>query len=249
MSLNYIVDVCLHLDTFRNVDLHQQGIYFLQFKIFLDDGDENGNGRTCVVPISVDGFNFGQANSCNKENRDAYNTREKRQVHRHNILPATIVRDGNANEFHSRHFVLVYSEEEIEINDICMFRIELPVAKMGKTKVAIGTNTASDFNEFSDISDSILLEADLMHAPLKDKFETWKNEPYDVGASEYKMIGRKMFKINSILQGVHEYVPIAFDDNFSVANLMVHCALTDVRTRQRPWPSSARSGQDQTGGS
>lgn len=248
MSLNYILDVCLHLETFRNVDLHQQGVYFLKFKIYLDDAaDGSGHGRTCAAPISVDGFNFGQVSSCNKEDREACDKRKKTRAHRHNVLPATVLCDDSGNEFHSRHFVLVYSEEEIELNDICVFRIEFPVSEMRKTKVAKGTNTASDFNEFSAISDSIWLEADLMHAPLKDKFESWKNEPYDPSLSEYKMIGRRMFKVNSILQGVHEYVPVAFDDNFSIINLMLHCAVVDVRTRQRPWPASTTNAHNSGG--
>lgn len=40
MSLRAIVEFILHLEHFRNVDLIQQGLYFLKLQIFNEDQDK-----------------------------------------------------------------------------------------------------------------------------------------------------------------------------------------------------------------
>ena len=40
MSLRAIVEFMLHLEHFRNVDLIQQGLYFMKFQIFHEDQDK-----------------------------------------------------------------------------------------------------------------------------------------------------------------------------------------------------------------
>lgn len=40
MSLRGIVEFILHLEHFRNVDLIQQGVYFIKYQIFNEDNEK-----------------------------------------------------------------------------------------------------------------------------------------------------------------------------------------------------------------
>ena len=39
MSLRSILEIVLHLENFRNIDLYYQGLYYLKFNVYLENNN------------------------------------------------------------------------------------------------------------------------------------------------------------------------------------------------------------------
>lgn len=55
MALRSIIDIALHIETFRNIDLYYQGLYFLKFNIYMENGDQvhkKKNIKLIIFPLS-----------------------------------------------------------------------------------------------------------------------------------------------------------------------------------------------------
>jgi len=114
----------------------------------------------------------------------------------------------------SRTFVIRFCDEETDFNEVCHFRTEYDV--------------------FPDLSETTFyIEAELMFADLS-KLTQPKNGHDDTLAA-FKSISFFKAKINNIHLGVHEYLPILFDDmHFCVLHSMFHAVLMDLRFRTSP---------------
>lgn len=78
----------------------------------------------------------------------------------HNILTGFVSDD---KYFHTRSFMIRYQEEEVEINDMCHFRIQIPIVQNEKQFVGQKTN-------------DVYFEVELMFSDLQsfggpDKFQ------------------------------------------------------------------------------
>merc|ERR1719230_2066591 len=133
----------------------------------------------------------------------------------HNLIPAHILEEQCT--FSTRSFLIRYCEEEVELNDIGQFRLEVGVDEL-------------------DEGSPLRLELDLMFADLTqhggaDRF----GEQPDVDSTEFKCVSTHVHRIHGADQGLHEYCPVVFDEfHFCLTNICIHSTLLDVRFRLRP---------------
>jgi len=222
MSLRTVVEVALHFESFRNVDLFHQGLYHLKTRLCREDGDQ----RLLAIPYGYFACPAQGEQSKQKPSRTDH----------HHLIPAHIIEDQCT--FSTRSFLIRYCEEEVELDDIGQFRIEL---------------SSDELNSCT----SLILEVDLMFADLTqhggaDRF----GEQPDVDSTEFKSVSTQMFRIHSIDQGLHEFCPIVFDEfHFCLANLVIHTVVMDIRLRlkpldpvlTRPKPPHGKSGENSSG--
>ena len=96
----------------------------------------------------------------------------------------------------SKAFLIRYCEEEVEINDIALFRCELDV-------------------EPEYLSTEFFLDTDLYFSDLSNMGgpEKWSQ---NVGKFEtdaiYKKVSTQTFRIAKLAQGICEFVPVTFSD-------------------------------------
>lgn len=110
MSYRARTEFILHLEHFRNVDLFQQGIYFLKFQIFNEDAE-----------------NIYYANPYHFETRD-YESRDATKANFHRLLEPQIF-DENAS-FVTKTFFIRYAEENVCLRHVIKFRTEIDVNKL-----------------------------------------------------------------------------------------------------------------------
>mmetsp|Transcript_13269 Transcript_13269/g.24882 ORF Transcript_13269/g.24882 Transcript_13269/m.24882 type:complete len:678 (-) Transcript_13269:764-2797(-) len=184
-----VVELIIHLEGFRNIDLSRQGIYFLRLSI-----------ETCLTnqfaqPISLSSPVQSQAKSSHRT--------------AHNLFPAFI--QGSTNHFCSRGFLIRFSEEDIELNDLCVFRIELDSSEQ-------------------TLHQSLILHVDLMfydtpHGMLDGIMTTARS--LDV-KTDFKKLDSIDYQIRSATEGMHAYVPLTFHSStFSLLNMTIHTFLAN----------------------
>lgn len=114
----------------------------------------------------------------------------------------------------TRTFLIRFCDEETDFNEICHFRTE--------------------YDAFPELAETnFYIEAELMFADLA-KLSQPKNGQEDTLAS-FKCISLFKAKLNNIQAGVHEYLPILFDDNhFCILQTVFHAVLMDLKFRTSP---------------
>lgn len=131
MSVRSILEIVLHIESFRNIDLFYQGLYFLKFNIYMEN-DQVFN----IFVISSD-FQF----FCKLQKiyahpycaTEAYKTVLENSQAKGSMKfsdnqffkQASIVE--NTSSFLTKAFFIRFCEEEIDLNDFCHFRIEFDV--------------------------------------------------------------------------------------------------------------------------
>jgi len=201
MALHSVVEVALHFESFRNIDLFHQGLYHVKARIYREENDT----RLPAVPYSF----F----ACPTQ-MDQPKPKPDRTDH-HHLIPAHIIEEQCT--FSTRSFLIRYCEEEVELNDIGQFRIEL---------------SADDAAQDTPL----MLEVNLMFADLTqhggaDRF----GEQPDVDSTEFKSVSTQLFRVRGADHGLHEFCPVVFDEfHFCLVNLVLHSALIDFRLRLRP---------------
>ena len=99
MSSKGIFDILLNIETFRNIDLFYQGLYYVQFTLF----QENANGTNQAIPYEI------------------HSETEPEQSF-HSILPPLIIEETSA--YCTKIFLIKYSEEVVKVHEAGAFRIE-----------------------------------------------------------------------------------------------------------------------------
>ena len=100
------------MESFRNIDLFNQGVYFIRVSIF----NEIDKERYYAHPYNV--------SSCADRSDTQARKKQKESFH-HNVIGARS--DEETATFCSRAFMIRYSEEKVEINDFAHFRTEIDV--------------------------------------------------------------------------------------------------------------------------
>jgi len=117
MSLCTVVDIALHFESFRNIDLFHQGLYHLKTRIYRDDEVR----RVLAVPYShVKGPSQAAEPPKGKAPRTDH----------HHLIPAHVTED--LYSFSTRSFLIRYCEEEVELGDVGQFRVELGPEELEK---------------------------------------------------------------------------------------------------------------------
>ena len=112
----------------------------------------------------------------------------------HNLVPHQILDDQSS--FCSRAFLIRYCEEEVEINDIGLFRAEIDVEP--------------EYLNTTFYMDIELYFSDLHGLGGPEKWQANINE-FDTKAN-FKLVSTQKFKIAKLAQGINEFVPIIFED-------------------------------------
>mmetsp|Transcript_26450 Transcript_26450/g.47462 ORF Transcript_26450/g.47462 Transcript_26450/m.47462 type:complete len:719 (+) Transcript_26450:1037-3193(+) len=107
MSLRAILETLLHVESFRNIDLFNQGLYALRY----------------TLSYSQHGFSFVSAPLDTDSLKNA--RRSKRMIDPHNIKSCET--NDYTSSFTSRTFLIRYMEEDVKLNDFCTFRLEIDV--------------------------------------------------------------------------------------------------------------------------
>ena len=132
----------------------------------------------------------------------------------HNLIPAQIIDEQAC--FLSKAFLIRYCEEEVEVNDIVLFRAELDV-------------------EPDYLHTDFFLEVDLFFSDLSNLGgpEKWQQhvDEFEQNAV-FKKVSTQTFKLRGVPQGLCEFVPVTFQDQyFSLLKIQVWSVLLDFRFR------------------
>mmetsp|Transcript_6338 Transcript_6338/g.11014 ORF Transcript_6338/g.11014 Transcript_6338/m.11014 type:complete len:660 (-) Transcript_6338:809-2788(-) len=173
MAICGVFDLIVHVDSFRNIDLYNQGNYCLRFCFETEEGP--------AVPTS-------------SESR-----RSRRHRDQHYLCPAST--DPDSQTFDSRVFIIRYRDEEVRLQDMCIFRCHLNLESVLTMRVQLMFNEAGfDY-----------LQGDAVKEKLRPVAET-----------EYKIIKAE--------QGIQTYIPVTFGDVFfCLADVTIHTVLLNYR--------------------
>jgi len=192
-SYNAIVSTVLHFESYRNIDLLHQGLYFLKASLTSEDGKSMG--------LPVDIYTSTQVSKA-----------KKNKIDYHNILPAVI----DDVSFNTKTFTIRYCEEEVELNDICEFRLDIPV----KDKY-LATN--------------YILEIQLHFGEITKIGGVEKISQYVQNIKEhieFKMVASQKFIIRAIAKGISQYIRVQNDGSYyGMCNATVHSTIIDFRYR------------------
>lgn len=134
MSVRSILEIVLHIESFRNIDLFYQGLYFLKFNIYME------NDQVFIFFSIFNHFsNFFFFFKFQKIYAHPYCATEAYKTVLENsqgkgsmkfsdnqfFKQASIIE--NTSSFLTKAFFIRFCEEEIDLNDFCHFRIEFDV--------------------------------------------------------------------------------------------------------------------------
>ena len=135
MSLNTLVEATIHLESFRNIELFYQGLYFLKCRLYweknmsdVDDKKSDGSDSDIKKEYASPYCSFISHIQVEKQAKILKKGgpgNNGQQHDHHNLLAHRILDDECA--FRSKTFLIRYCEEEVEINDIVLFRAEIDV--------------------------------------------------------------------------------------------------------------------------
>ena len=193
MSLRAIVEIIVHLESFRNIDLFQQGLYFLQFEIF-----HSVNGKK---------FSASPYNICTPE----INSKGSAKI------------PGQLEDiyFKSQTFYIKYCDEDIDINEISVFRTEVEV------------NNEETIPHLS-------VKCSLMYSDLGGRINDKVLKSLLENPPTFNPEASAEIKILNFIEGVNQFLPIIFDDShFCLMNSTIHVILIDFRFRALPMLSTS----------
>ncbi|CEL92530.1 unnamed protein product [Vitrella brassicaformis CCMP3155] len=250
MALRGVVEVVVHFESFRNVDLFHQGMYHLKTRIYQDAGDQ----IISAIPYAHSGEQHQRSMSSASSSSSGQSVKLKDQrADQHNVLDPHITDDQYT--FSTRTFIIRYCEEEVELGDIGQFRIEVDVARILQERPGSPGLTQTL------LSAPLYLEVDLMYADFNQNSKPGGNAAdmppnsqaatpggsgegggrdgcdrgKDADKTEFKSVSYQVYRLNNVTTGVHEYIPVVFDEyHFATAVLLVHSVLLDFRFRIRP---------------
>lgn len=194
MSLRAIIETVVHIEQFRNIDFFNQGLYFFRITLY----NEKDQERYYARPYQI-------TQTGGKTDED------KKFIH----STARINEDLSA--FCTSAMLIRYSEQELNLNEYCIFRTEIDVSE-----------------EYLDTV--FYMDVELMFSDLKDLDQT----PQQIKESsksieeeaEFECSSLTHYKINRMAYGMSEYIPIITDKHFyAVTGCTVHSTLIDYRFR------------------
>lgn len=201
MSINVLKEFLIHFHTYRNVDLINQGLYQIRTRIYYTEN----NLKYFALP-----YFFIES----KETENMLQT-EEQNIKPHNIITNHI--SENSSEYITKTFLIRYSDEEVEIDEFCYFRLEIPNAKL-KTDLMYTI-------EFD------LFFSDALMNINKEK----KGSQSVLNNVEFKFVANQTILVNfdnSRAGYLESFIPIIYSDNFSsVLNSSVHMILLDYKLR------------------
>lgn len=126
-----------------------------------------------------------------------------------------------------------YCEEEVELNDIIHFRLEIDTDQNQADSKGEG-KAQGNFNQTEMVMEVELMFSDLLNHGGPEKFSL-QNSLKDIEEKvEFKSVAFQKFMVRNICDGIYEYIPITFDEqHFCVTLCTVHSVLMDFRFRSQ----------------
>jgi hypothetical protein len=194
MSLNVLKEFLIHFHTFRNIDLLNQGLYQIRTRIYYVDK---------YTKLSAVPYNFADS----KENEYSLISDENTK---YNIISNHI--GENNTDYVTKTFAIRYTDEEVDIDEFCYYRMEIPFEKH-----------LSDLQVTIEVS---LYFSDSYLNLIKDKKE-------GQNSLEFKCIGITTLTVNVTKSGyIESYTPVIYKDfSSSILNCSVHIVSLDYKLR------------------
>jgi len=202
MSIYGLTEILIHFHSFRNIDLTNQGLYQIRTRVYYQEN----NNKYFAIPYFY---------NSSRENEEILKKEDKGYNLYNLISPHT---NENNTEYISKSFYIRFSDEEVEIDDFCYFRLEVP-SSLAQSPLM--------FNfEFE------LNYSDSLYTMNKDK-SAIANQSQMISDSEFKPVSNQIvvvyFDSSSYIES---FIPISYSDNFcSILNLSLHMANLDFRLR------------------
>ena len=111
MSLNYLYELMIHFHTYKNIELLNQGVYQIKSRIYA----LINNKKYYAIP-----YFFTQS----KDLENLYQTEER--SNKNPILIESQIDNDKNYEYITKSFFIKYADEEIELDEFCYYRIEIP---------------------------------------------------------------------------------------------------------------------------
>ena len=208
MSLNYLYEIMIHYHTYKNIELLNQGVYQIKSKIYTT----LNNKKYYAIPYFF------------TESKDLENLYQTDEQSNKNPFAINSEISENNYEYTTKSFFIKYADEEIELDEFCYFRIEIPEQY-----------TKSDFNFFCQFE---LYSSDL---PSQTSGENKNQKDINVLPNfKFKNIQSEIVDItnksseNTDMNDVfnESYSPIVFHSNYSsLLRVSIHKILIDYKIR------------------
>ena len=209
MSLNYLYEIMIHFHTYKNIELLNQGVYQIKSKIYTT----LNNKKYYAIP-----YFFTES----KDLENLYQTDE--QSNKNPFLINSEISDNNY-EYTTKSFFIKYADEEIELDEFCYFRIEIPeqYAKGGFNFFCQFDLVSSDLP--SPSSNDQKNQKDLNSLIPNLKFKNIQSEIVDITTKPSENID-----LNNVFN--ESYSPIVFHSNYSsLLRVSIHKILIDYKIR------------------
>ena len=208
MSLNYLYEIMIHYHTYKNIELLNQGVYQIKSKIYTT----LNNKKYYAIPYFF------------TESKDLENLYQTDEQSNKNPFAINSEISENNYEYTTKSFFIKYADEEIELDEFCYFRIEIPEQY-----------TKTDFNFFCQFE---LYSSDL---PSQTSGENKNQKDINVLPNfKFKNIQSEIVDItnksseNTDMNDVfnESYSPIVFHSNYSsLLRVSIHKILIDYKIR------------------
>ena len=212
MSLNHLYELMIHFHTYKNIELLNQGVYQIKSRIYV----MIKNKKYYAIP-----YFFTES----KDLENLYQTEEHS-----NKNPFIINNEINENnyEYTTKSFFIKYADEEIELDEFCYFRIEIP-----EKFIKNGINFFCQFDLWS---------SDLPNSSSAGEQKSSKEKDYNslIPKLNFKYIQTETVEITNnpidkseMTDSFNEaYSPIVFHANyFSLLRISIHKILIDYKIR------------------
>ena len=209
MSLNYLYEIMIHFHTYKNIELLNQGVYQIKSKIYTT----LNNKKYYALP-----YFFTES----KDLENLYQTEEN--SNKNPFLINSEISENNY-EYTTKSFFIKYADEEIELDEFCYFRIEIPeqYAKNGFNFFCQFDLVSSDLP--SPSSNDQKNQKDLNSLIPALKFKNIQSEIVDITNKPSENIDT-----NDVFN--ESYSPIVFHSNYSsLLRVSIHKILIDYKIR------------------
>lgn len=209
MSLNYLYEIMIHFHTYKNIELLNQGVYQIKSKIYTT----LNNKKYYALP-----YFFTES----KDLENLYQTEEN--SNKNPFLINSEISENNY-EYTTKSFFIKYADEEIELDEFCYFRIEIPeqYAKSGFNFFCQFDLVSSDLP--SPSSNEQKNQKDLNSLIPSLKFKNIQSEIVDITNKPSENIDT-----NDVFN--ESYSPIVFHSNYSsLLRVSIHKILIDYKIR------------------
>ena len=209
MSFNYLYEIMIHYHTYKNIELLNQGVYQIKSKIYTN----LNNKKYYAIPYF------------HTESKDLENLYQTDEQSNKNPFAINSEISENNYEYITKSFFIKYADEEIELDEFCYFRIEIPEQYI--------KNEFNFYCQFELYSSDLPSQTSGEQKNPKDTNNIIPNFKFKNIQSEIVDITNKSSENNDSNDVFNEsYSPIVFHSNYaSLLRVSIHKILIDYKIR------------------